>query len=131
MLLWLIIPQPNPPQREKRNSHVWKRRNDLCSCARRTCDLLPCVELFEHGEVGSEHDDEYGGGPMRNWQRWTLTLALGFLGGLVQCASGQGNPALRDYVRAGLIGLGPAIACLNITLNQNETSAEKSKGMSA
>ena len=43
---------------------------------------------------------------MRNWQRWTLTLVLGFLGGVIQCASDTQPQTAADYIRHGFIGLG-------------------------
>ena len=66
---------------------------------------------------------------MRNWQRWAITIASGFLGGLIQCASDSQPQAFMDYFRHGLIGLGPAVAALQLTLNQNEKAAADSSGV--
>lgn len=60
---------------------------------------------------------------MRNWQRWTLTLVLGFLGGVIQCASDTQPQAAADYIRHGFIGLGPAVACLQLVLKNEEGAA--------
>lgn len=64
---------------------------------------------------------------MRNWQRWIVTLSLAFFGGIIQCASDSKPQTLGDYVRHGLIGLGPAVAALQLTLNRQESEA-KAKG---
>lgn len=53
-----------------------------------------------------------------NTKKWLLTFTLGFLGGVVQCASDSKPQTIGDYVRHGLIGLGPAIAGLNLTLDK-------------
>lgn len=53
-----------------------------------------------------------------NSKRWLLSLALGFFGGVCQCASDTQPQGINDYVRHGFIGLAPAIACLKITLDR-------------
>ena len=57
---------------------------------------------------------------MRNWQRWALTFATAFLGGMIECAADTKPQALSDYVRHGLIGMVPAVMALKLTLNEDE-----------
>lgn len=64
---------------------------------------------------------------MNYLQKWMLTLSLGFLGGMVQCASDSKPQTVDDYVRHGLIGLGPAIAGLQLTLSSNQPKPEQPK----
>lgn len=57
---------------------------------------------------------------MQNWHRWVLTLVLGFAGGVIQCASSGHSETAADYIRSGIIGLGPAIGALNLSLQKTE-----------
>lgn len=61
---------------------------------------------------------------LTNPQKWILTLLLGFLGGLVQAAVDGHQMSWGGYVRHGLLGMGPAIAALNLNLNQPEKQQE-------
>ena len=54
---------------------------------------------------------------MTNTQRWIWTLALGLLGGITQAATDSGAKPV-DYLRHGLVNLGPAIVALKMTLDQ-------------
>ncbi len=56
---------------------------------------------------------------MKNWQKWALTLALGFGGGVIGVATDTQDHPAKDYVRQGLLGLAPAVAALKMTLNND------------
>ena len=58
---------------------------------------------------------------MSNWQRWTVTLVIGGMGGLISCVSDSSQPQpMYDYVRHVLIGMAPAVAALQLTLTKEE-----------
>ena len=67
---------------------------------------------------------------MNNLSRYLLTLGLGFLGGVgTAAAEDEKNP---DYLRHGIIGMGPAVVALQLTLQKSEVvEAQKSKGTAA
>lgn len=68
---------------------------------------------------------------MKNWQKWALALATGFLGGIIIAAT-HDRSGLRDYVRDGLIGMAPTVGALNLTLKRElGVSEESSKAASA
>lgn len=61
---------------------------------------------------------------MKNYHRWLFSLLLGFLGGVIMCASdGDSRQKFADYFRHGLIGMGPAVASLKMTLSGDEEKA--------
>lgn len=52
---------------------------------------------------------------MTNWHKWVLSIIVGFFGGVIAAASDHGA-SLSDFMRHGLIGAGPAVAALNVSL---------------
>lgn len=56
----------------------------------------------------------------QNVAKWALTFALGALGGVIQCASDTQPQHGIDFLRHALIGMGPAVAALNITLSNSK-----------
>lgn len=57
---------------------------------------------------------------MTNAKRWALTIALAAMGGVVQCASSSHDETWKDYLRSAVIGAGPAVAALQMTLQKNQ-----------
>jgi len=58
---------------------------------------------------------------MRNWQRWGLSILIGFGAGSIEAASDP-KANLSDIVRHGFISLAPTLAALKMTLNQDESA---------
>lgn len=65
-----------------------------------------------------------------NAVKWIGALATGFLGGVIIAAT-HNNSHVWDFCRDGLIGMGPTVAALNITLRRDLGVKEESKSASA
>ena len=59
---------------------------------------------------------------MKNWQRWLLTLFLGGLGGMISVATDPMGHTAADYFRHALIGMGPAVVALQLTLGKGSNA---------
>ncbi len=70
---------------------------------------------------------------MRNYQRWFITLALGFLVGAATSAT-DAKATPWDVIRHGIAGMGPGAVGLRMTLSKDEsavTPPDKSFGAAA
>lgn len=65
---------------------------------------------------------------MNNLTRYLITLAVGFLGGVI--AAAVANEPAAEYLRHGLIGMAPALATLQMTLTKSD-DMPKAKGAGA
>ena len=71
---------------------------------------------------------------MQNWHKWGIALGIGALGGIITVAGDAVPPSAWDVVRHALLGMGPAVAGLKMTLSgtsAEEQQPEQAKGEGA